>query len=361
MTNDNKPSSLKQHPLTLFRSNRYGTYDRNVAYLYGTEAAVMLQELIDWHGFQYQEEKTIIINGKPDWFYMTLEKTQQLTGLKRDRQNSAIKTLEQAGLIEVHNLNADSSIKRHFLLHAEKILGFYDLTAEKVHVLKTTKRKASKSYVIKENNTCVENNTCTCGKPPLLVSDVRYNNDPLSMNPYIPPTEVVDAAAKPAAMREIKKLKKRKTKSARKEVPQKESYGPVGNVKLTKEEYAKHVTKYGKERLDKMIHTLDLAISSKGYSYKSHYYTIIQWFEKEAAQAPTQAPVQTSADKLAALIERNKEIARGIYEKHGKNMRMYGHCVDVKTAKGGDSIKFDDVQFEANLKKAISRLIETSP
>ena len=50
---------------------------------------------------------------------------------------------------------------------------------------------------------------------------------------------------------------------------------------LTDEEYKKLVDKFGKDRTDGLIQDLNDDIGSKGYKYKSHYHTILQWSKRK--------------------------------------------------------------------------------
>ena len=51
-------------------------------------------------------------------------------------------------------------------------------------------------------------------------------------------------------------------------------------VLLTKEEYKKLVNKFGEDIAKDKIEELNNSIMSKGYKYKSHYYTILCWDKK---------------------------------------------------------------------------------
>lgn len=55
------------------------------------------------------------------------------------------------------------------------------------------------------------------------------------------------------------------------------SFGELGMVKLTDDEYGKLCEKLGKSVADSLIEELDLYISSKGARYKSHYATVLGW------------------------------------------------------------------------------------
>lgn len=57
----------------------------------------------------------------------------------------------------------------------------------------------------------------------------------------------------------------------------KESYGELGNVKLTVKEREKLIAEYGLETTEKAIDFLDGYIADKGYKSKSNYQAIRRW------------------------------------------------------------------------------------
>lgn len=61
-------------------------------------------------------------------------------------------------------------------------------------------------------------------------------------------------------------------------------------VLLTDAEHQKLVTQFGEQGTKDRIETLDNAIGSKGYRYKSHYHTILSW-ERKNAKSEVQKPL----------------------------------------------------------------------
>ena len=57
-------------------------------------------------------------------------------------------------------------------------------------------------------------------------------------------------------------------------------------VLLTTEEYEKLIVKLGKETTGSFIERLNNYIGSKGKKYKSHYHTILNWYNKDDKQQP---------------------------------------------------------------------------
>jgi DNA-binding MarR family transcriptional regulator len=80
------------------------------------------------------------------------------------------------------------------------------------------------------------------------------------------------------------------------------TYGDNGNVKLTENEYKKLLDKYNNPRLIDKINDLSHFMASTGKVYKSHYYTIINWFRMEAKRnTPT-----AKTNKYTHLLNRAK-------------------------------------------------------
>lgn len=62
----------------------------------------------------------------------------------------------------------------------------------------------------------------------------------------------------------------------------KQTYGEMGKVKLTVEEYQKLVERFGEKNTNILIFELDTYIASKGAKYQSHYATILNWAKRKA-------------------------------------------------------------------------------
>ena len=89
------------------------------------------------------------------------------------------------------------------------------------------------------------------------------------------------------------------------------SFGEAGKVKLTAEEHAKLVERFGEKITADYIERLDNYIASKGKKYKSHYHTILVWQrrdEKEAKQGgakqhqPRKSKMDEVEDRLNAWV-----------------------------------------------------------
>lgn len=58
-------------------------------------------------------------------------------------------------------------------------------------------------------------------------------------------------------------------------------YGEFKKVLLTEEEFKKIVARYGDKNTQFLIQELDTGIASKGYKYRSHYATILNWARRK--------------------------------------------------------------------------------
>lgn len=58
-------------------------------------------------------------------------------------------------------------------------------------------------------------------------------------------------------------------------------------VLLSKEEHSKLIAKFGESQTASLIEDLNTGIGSKGYKYKSHYFTILSWERKNEREKGT--------------------------------------------------------------------------
>ena len=80
------------------------------------------------------------------------------------------------------------------------------------------------------------------------------------------------------------KPKRTRKKAEKPPKPVKREYGENKNVLLTDDELQKLQQKFPKD-WKRRIDDLSFALSSKGYKYESHYFTILNWARKDAAKA----------------------------------------------------------------------------
>ena len=74
-------------------------------------------------------------------------------------------------------------------------------------------------------------------------------------------------------------------KAINKKENEKKSFGETGIVKLTDQEFSKLVQKFGQAEAEAKISRLENGICSKGYKYKSHYHTILNWAGRDGVKS----------------------------------------------------------------------------
>jgi len=92
----------------------YLRVNKNLIKSIGLEATIILSSLIDRDKYFYENRENY--NG---WFYFTMEKMEEFTGLKRHKQDRGIKFLEEQSYIESKIQGIPS--KKYFSLNYEKI------------------------------------------------------------------------------------------------------------------------------------------------------------------------------------------------------------------------------------------------
>lgn len=95
---------------------------------------------------------------------------------------------------------------------------------------------------------------------------------------------VVSTDQKPQSKVKYSKVKQSKVNN---NIPlTKLSYGEFKNILLTDEEYQKLINRFGQGKTEELIERLSQGIESKGYKYKSHYATILNWERNYANKSP---------------------------------------------------------------------------
>ena len=80
---------------------------------------------------------------------------------------------------------------------------------------------------------------------------------------------------------------------------EKQTFGEMEKVKLTKEEYEKLISRIGEKNTQILIFELDTYIASKGARYQSHYATILNWAKRKAMdQYQKKVEQQTNKKKI---------------------------------------------------------------
>jgi hypothetical protein len=73
------------------------------------------------------------------------------------------------------------------------------------------------------------------------------------------------------------------------------TYGEFKNVRLKQEDYQKLALKFGESSLVTLIEELSIGIASKGYKYKNHYATLLNWARRKEEK-------QSNRSKSFAII-----------------------------------------------------------
>ena len=89
-------------------------------------------------------------------------------------------------------------------------------------------------------------------------------------------------------------------------------------VRLSEQEYSNLITWYSIEKVKEVVQRLNTYIGSKWDKYKSHYHTIIMWFDRSGIKR---------VDKLKDLQDKEKE------EKQTKNLKKISFLWMIKKKK----------------------------
>ena len=90
----------------LLLSGNYWVLNKDVVRLVGLETAFLLT--------CFAEAETMLAD-KEGWFYQTIERTEEITGLKRSRQDKATRKLVELGILE--QINKGLPMKRYFRIN----------------------------------------------------------------------------------------------------------------------------------------------------------------------------------------------------------------------------------------------------
>lgn len=220
-------SSQALDPLFFLNKKNYGIFSRPLARKIGTLNAVMLSELIS----KRTDPEVQLVHDQrygSNWFHHTLNDFEFETGMIRSEQESAIRNLKQAGLIECITFGLPN--KRHFRLNDEAILAIFELHP----------RKEEKVVEIHQNSTVTHSNCEVCGNQqtrkvkPANKFLVKNQTSHINTNPKISIPKGIDSAEKSAPKKELRKIIKE---------PEKIERAP--NVETSDVEHSKLIDKFG--------------------------------------------------------------------------------------------------------------------
>lgn len=146
--------------MSMFKTLAIGNFimvNREIAVKLGINAAVMIAELANEE--QFHASRNELENG---WFYSTMDNVEQKTGLKRSKQDSGIRELKKAGLVETEVRGMPA--KRYFKLNE---MALWNLLSD------GTKPP---NYMHKNDNQTAENMQTDCRKTSnrLLKNDNQF-------------------------------------------------------------------------------------------------------------------------------------------------------------------------------------------
>jgi len=78
---------------------------------------------------------------------------------------------------------------------------------------------------------------------------------------------------------------------------------------MTEDEYQKLVNRYGDNMTNKYISNLDTYIGSKGDRYKSHYYTVLNWINRDGVK-PLHRKEPIPKEELSKITEEQRQAAK---------------------------------------------------
>ncbi len=118
--------------------------------------------------------------------------------------------------------------------------------------------------------------------------------------------EIIEVSDTSNTQTKLKETKSNKTK-------EKLLYGQFSNVLLTENEYAKLRERFSEIDADAKIENLSIGIESKGYKYKSHYATILNWARRDS---DTSAPdIEAPPEQRNQPIIQNLDAINDIWRK----------------------------------------------
>lgn len=90
-------------------------------------------------------------------------------------------------------------------------------------------------------------------------------------------------------------------------------FGEFKNVKLKEGEYEKLISRCDKKNVDSKIEALSGGIQSKGYRYKDHYATLLNWLRKDGVLRDAPKPTNTRITCPGCSQEINKSELKNGY------------------------------------------------
>lgn len=258
--------------------------NRHIARYVGLTAAVLLTEIISKrHYHMMRGEITDCPKNGPGWIYFTLDDVEYKLGLSKDEQSTAINRLKRAELLETTIIGLPA--KRHFRLNTEKILELYGLSKTNSSFRKSRKleRNFESSLENDQISEIIKKQNLECGNPENLIAE-KPQTGPYIYNKTIDKTNNIYAPPKGDANCEnLPSFSSKKPQKPQKPTPQKNSdtYSPIENVTVSKDEHEKLISCYGEDLVNEGYADLaewkESADPKTVAKHKSDYRRLRKW------------------------------------------------------------------------------------
>lgn len=118
-------------PLHFLNQRNYGSYNRPLARIIGSAAAIFLAELIEIRSYAIERGENLISDHKhgDGWIFATFDKIEERTGLTTREQQTAVNILKRKNLIELVLIGIPA--RRHFKIHNKNVLEILGISKNK--------------------------------------------------------------------------------------------------------------------------------------------------------------------------------------------------------------------------------------
>ena len=221
-----------------------------------------------------------LIAGKEDQGGM-LPPVEDIAWMLRSTDKEIQKTLEDLEALNIIEKTDQGYHVTHFVTRQESNLSGYE---------KVKRYRDNKSKVINDNP--------NDNQSKVINDNQDDNRNDIEM---ITPDKDKDIDKEIDIDKEKDKEEEKSIKRASKKSETKKVYGSHQNVLLTDDEYRKLCERF--PDADGKIEALSLGIASKGYKYKDHYATILNWARMDAEKTPQNKPPETTFGDIRGFFE----------------------------------------------------------
>lgn len=237
----------------LLARGNYIMFNKELAHTVGVDEAIMIGELASGHK-QHKDQL------KDGYFYLTIDTVEMDTALSEKRQRTAIKHLEEMGILETKLMGLPA--KRYFKLNPDVL--FEDM-----------------------NNFCQNGVQSSCCSASTSSADSSELDTALGQTNKIINNKNTNTKTKDKTKDNINPiLYSSPCESEKKTKEVKRTYGEYENVRFTDTELAKLQTEFPNDWQDR-INKLSGYMASTGKTYKNHLATIRNWARMEQDRQKT--------------------------------------------------------------------------